>query len=297
MSRTLKQLRQDLAYLNNLVLSVTATGGSTTTLVCEALSDTITEEDEIAGRFPMIYPTASTSEWRRLTDYDTSTFTGTVNRAYGTAIANNTEIDIFASFTPDEFKRALNTAREECYPYIAQKIVDESLTTGSGVSRFTYTVPSTIRDLNPLSGGKVSVEWNETYTSYPYMPVTKWEVREANETRTLQLFENVPIDRTLRLEGIGLLSELSDEDDTVPIFGDTIKLFLYKAAEVLWRSAPSLGNTDRGFYEAQEQRFRGLYEQHKEQYGVMVASAFLIDPNNRYITGDLPIAANRTPTA
>ena len=298
MSRTLKQLRQDLAYLNNLVLPITTSSvGTTTTFICDALSDTITEEDELTGRFAMIYPTSSTSAWRRITDYDTSTFTATVNRAYAALVGNSAEVDVFASFTPDEFKRALNIAREECYPYIAQKLVDESLTTGSGVNRFTYTVPSTIRDLSPLSGGKVSVQYNETYTSYPYMPITKWEVREANETRTLQLFQDVPVNRTLRLEGIGLLDELSDEDDTVPLFGDTIKLFLYKAAEVLWRSAPSLGNTDRGFYESQEQRFRGLYEQHKNQYGVLVESAYLVDPNNRSIATDLPIAANRTPSA
>ena len=222
----------------------------------------------------MVYPTASTSEWRRITDYNTSTFTATVNRAYSGTVDSADEVDIFASFNPDQLKRALNAARDEAYPYIAQKIVDESLTTGSGVDRFTYTIPSTIRDLNPLSGGKVSVEWNETYTSYPYMPITKWDVRENGETRTLQIMQDIPISRTLRLEGIGLLTELSDEDDTVPLFGDSLRLYLYKAAEIMWRSAPSLGNTDRAFYEAQEARFRGLFDAHKDQYGVMVDSAY-----------------------
>jgi len=252
------------------------------TLVSTALLDHFIGNDMGVGRY--FYHTTA-DEWRRATDFDLSTSKVTVSRTFTTdPVANSVAFEMYRNFNPDEIDNAVTAALEESYPYIATKVVDETLT---GVAdTYTYTIPSNILELNRLMGAKVSFVINTGTASYPYRRVNRWIVRGT----TLQIFELIPAGRTIRLEGtdVALLSEINDVT--------TLRLLAYKTAEILYRAAAQPTNEDHVFAAAQAEKFETLFDAKKDVWGILVDTSQL-DDLRIGVSGGGEIAENNTPSA
>lgn len=260
----LATLRRALGTLIRSRIQVTTSGaGSTTEIVAAKLDDYITRPQLAQQYYAHI---KAQGEWRRVTDYSDASFTATVNRAYTNTVGSGTVVDFYRYFNPDELDRALQDAGVECYPYLFDHVVDESLTTAE--TTWEYTIPSTIVDLRREWGGKVLWEWDTANATHPYRPVNTWRVRTDGLTRTLVIeHETLPTNRTIRLEGIGYVDVPTADDDTINLSEEQVKLLLFKAAEILYRTSPSTGPQDRAFSEAQAQLWERKYMEHRDIWG------------------------------
>lgn len=280
-AETKAAFRRRVSRLYKGVIQVTPTASTTTTLTIAALADYFPAASSMGGC--SIYELAL-KEWRRVSDWNPTTGVVTVGRAYTSAPGTSDVVDVYRRFNPHDIDDAIQQACTASYPDIAVTVVDESivigddpLTTNTTADKkwYTYVLPSTIRDLNPLMGGKVSYEINTADATHPYAPVTHWDVRMSLGVQTLQLFGRYPTGRKLRLEGRGILPYPSQDNDLILLPLDTLQLLAYKTAAILFGTQPINASEDNALDLAFEQRFTSMYEANKDRWGTVVPSAYL----------------------
>lgn len=278
MAETKAQFRQRLARVLNIMHTATTSGtGSTTTVVALSLVDYYPVNDTLNGSF--IYD-VSASEARRVSDWDASTGTATVSRAFSNSQSSGRSIVVFEQFTPEDLDNALLMALTETYPYIVGRVVDTSLT---GVAnQYEYTVPSTIRELSRMRGGSVAYQVNTAASTFPYARINHWEVRESGGGSKTLVIEDIrgAVGRTLRLIGWGVLSYPSTDATTIDLEEDTLQLLAWKAAEITWRTGPRLTDRDAEFAKTMSSYWAEQYESHKDTWGVRMLPEKLESPDD-----------------
>lgn len=287
-AETKAAFRRRVARIYGGVLELTTSGaGTTTTVVCAGLADYFPEDDSLAGVF--IYDVVNEA-WRRVQDngWNATSTTATVGRAYGSAPGDAAAIEVYQRYSPREIDDALRMACSECYPDLAVLITDESLVAGDDVltphttetaSRYTYVIPSTIRDLEPTLGGRVSWQVNTSDATYPWAGVYSWLVRTHAGIQTLQINEPVPAGRSIRLEGRGIIPYPPRDSDLLAMPEDALQLLAYKTAALLWRPSPLGASASREADTYFSDRYEGLYQANKNAWGTIVRSAPLRDNN------------------
>lgn len=266
----LATVRRGLGKMLNIHTQVTTSGaGTTTTLVATALSDYFPAAADVKGRYAH---RQTTSEWRRITAYNTSTFTATLNRAMGTTIAGSTVIDLYAIWDPSMLDRAIEQACDEVYPDLMNTLVDESLTTVA--RQYEYTVPTAIRDLHREWGAKVWVKEVTTIATFPYAEILDWEVRDNEGVRKLVIpvDEYMPAGRTIRLRGYAPLAFPASDAATFPLTSEQIRLLQYKAASILFLGDANENSQDRAFNREQSAVFEAKYQKAVTQIGTLTES-------------------------
>jgi hypothetical protein len=286
MSETKAAFRRRLARLLVILhTGTTSEAGTTLSVVCLPLIDHYSEDDSMNGS--SIYDVTGT-EWRRVSSWLASSGTAAVNRAFTASQASGRAIEVYEQFTPDELDDALRMALDEAYPYVAEEIVDTSLT---GIaSQYEYTVPNTIRDLSRMRGGKVQYEIDTAVTTFPYADIDYWDVRPASGSQTLVLPNaGFYVGRTLRLTGWGAPTYPATDATLLPLPADNLTLLAFKAAQIAWRSGPGLSGRDEEFARAMSSHYEKLFEANKDLWGVKMVPSPMA-PVGTFPYGELPLA-------
>lgn len=239
----------------------------------------------------------STSEERRVVNYDEPEGIAQVNRPFAAQIATSTTLYIFRRFAPSAYNDALQSAITDVYPYLAQMVVDTSLTTAS--EQYEYTIPSSIVSLERMDGGRVEMEVNTNDSDYPYVELRLWETREAlttSRTHTLLIHPNELVaDRTLRLRGLGYLTNPSTDAATVPLEGVQATLLIYKLIANLYAQAQGAPAGDGAMAQQMEAKYLAMFEQKRDEWGIILDPTDLRPPAGGH-TRDLPLAYNAEPS-
>ena len=268
MSETRAVFRRRVARMMGMVTEVTTSAASTAAdkFISEEVLDYFPTGNALVGMAAYIVPA---EEWRRVSAWTETTHVAQVTRDYSDIPANNSKIEIYRTFLPPELDEAINGAIEEAYPYLAEKVVDTSITVQADV--YEYALPPTIRDLHPVLGGQVEWEQNTLIETFPYRSVIRWDIRFSSTLGTLKLYDiRGLLGRTLRLVGLGQLAQPESDSDVIELNADGLRLLSYKAAELLYRSAPDDDNRDRQFYRESEAKYAALFEVNKDRLGVIL---------------------------
>ncbi len=296
MAETKAVFRRRVGRLIRIVTQATASGGSADTFVAESLLDHFPADDDLTGMF--VYDVGE-SNWRRVSDWAASTFTGTVNRDFDNNIANDDLLEIYSTFSPDEIDDALGDALEEVYPYIAETVIDTSLSGSTSV--YEHTIPATIRDLSRMYGGSAAYQIDTNQATYPYQSLIGWTVRDdrsggGSYTLVVPPGEQVPADRTIRLVGMAPVSNPSTDASSITLESDTLRLLSWKVAEILWRDyAPQADGRDLAHANQRAQTYAGLYDSAKDRMGQVLDPTNIRD-NNFGTFIDLALARNAEPS-
>ncbi len=284
MAETKAAFRRRVGRLLGILTTATLSGaGDTNTGIAVSLTDKFASTNALVGA--TAYDTAA-SEARRITTYNPSTGEYDVNRVYTNAQAAARTVEIYTRFTVQELDDALQQALEEAYPYIVTPVVDTSLT---GIAnQYEYTVPSTIRDLERMYGGRVQWESNTAISTFPYVDALHWEVRTSGETRTLILPE-IYTDRTIRLVGWGIPSFPSTDATSIAIPSDTLQLLAYKVGEVAWRTGSVGPAKDAEYAMAMSQTYAAMFDKNKDTMGIKMTPTAMRD-NADFPLVDAPLA-------
>lgn len=298
MSETKAAFRLRVARRLGLVTEVTTTSvglANGKSAVSLELADHFTSQASMEGKF---VKDNTQTEWRRGIAYTPASGTISFGRGFTAQVADTTAIEVYDTFSPTDYDEALRAAIEEAYPYLAQLIVDTSVTLAANT--YEYTIPSTILDLERMLGGKVERQHNTSVATYPYDEVLNWTTRHTQLTasQTYQLV--VPVeehitDRVLRITGLGLLVYPAADTDSLPLDSTGLNLLAYLTTAKLYSRAQNVGSEDRGFAEAQEQKYIGLWERFKDVWGDILDPTSMPRSDTGGV-GDLPLARFAEPS-
>lgn len=220
---TLGALRLIIAQELGLVGSGTATSATASTLVDITTPARRGERNDYwnGGIAKLVSGTGSTGYPERyISDWVQSTQTATIAPNWDTTPDNTTGYELYKkTFTPDDYKWAINAAIEKSWPHIFDKDEDTSLTTVANT--YAYTIPSTV---NPDWTYTVEIQDVTSPTSYPYIRVPFQLIRDDAGTAYVQFLFLPQTDRTIRIRSVKRLSTLSTEMSTIDIiYSDYIK--------------------------------------------------------------------------
>lgn len=268
--------------LRVLTVGETSSAGSTTVAIAIGLTDKFGSDDTLNGS--ALYDVLG-QEWRVVTDWLASNGTATVNRAYSTTQASGRDIEVYEQFSPDDLDDALKMALDEAYAYIVLDIIDES--NEIEANTYEYPIPSSMRDFTRTAGAKVSYSTNPDVETWPRTYLSDWTVRTDGETYTLVLPTIAGlIGKTLRLEAKGVPTFPATDTARLSFRSDTLQLLAFKAAEIVWRTGPSLSGRDADFAANQEMKWGSEFDKHRDEWGTMLEPTRFINnidyPDIRY---------------
>lgn len=277
MAETKAAFRRRVGRLLHTYHTGTTTAGTASTTVGFVLPwvDIFPGDDVIVGQF--VYDTAA-FESRRVSAWNSTTGRYTVSRAFTNSQDSGRTIEIFEQFSPQDIDDALQQALDEVYPYIVSRVVDTSLTVIA--EQYEYTVPTTIRDLERLRGGRVQWQVNSGVSTFPYDDFEHWEVRESGGASKTLLLHNIAgrVGRTIRLIGWGNLTFPATDTTSIDLEPDTLQLLAFKVAEICWRTGPSLTGRDADVADRNSARWAALYMANRDSWGVRMAPTTLESP-------------------
>ena len=186
---TLKTLRQELAKVLGTFASGTATGGSRVTLVDSAgLLDPLASGDSYGSHWLLITSGALAGQVRKVSSYEPTTGTLTVNRAYSPSGPSGGELyELHGSLSPLELADCINRALSRCLYTTTHQI-----TTVAGQRE--YSLPAWVTD--PWQVYSVRKRYGEAANQYYWRDVwfdarvedgagvVEVEPRKAGETLT-----------------------------------------------------------------------------------------------------------------
>jgi hypothetical protein len=151
--------------------------------------------------------------------YDTSTLTFPV--AWPTALTQGVYI-VNRRYNRQRIVDAVNEAIAQLHLNWYREVVDESVTTASNTYR--YELPANVVHVRKV---EFQSEVSGTTTGYPFIDATPWgwsHRREADPilespVNYLQLIDQLPSDRTLRVHYDGTFDALHIDSDQMPLYG------------------------------------------------------------------------------
>lgn len=212
-----------------------------------------------------------------------------LNRPLSTAVSADDDIYLYRRFSPEEIDIALAQAISDAWPYVAGDVVDETITTVA--QQYEYNIPSSIYELERMSGGRVSIEVHPSQSTYPYQRLTSWHVRDGKIV--IDPDELVP-DRVLRVEGLGLIDVPVNDSDDIPYQQPEIDLLVFLTLANLYAKEQGTPNGDTQHAVAMEAKYRGLFEARKDVLGRVLEPEVMENLSSRRRL-DLPLAYFATP--
>lgn len=288
MAETKAAFRRRLGRLLRILNTGTTTSdGTTLSFVALTLTDFFPSDDNLKGAF--VYDVTG-AEWRVVREWVGDTGTAVVNRAYTAPQLTGRALEVYSQFSPQELDESLQQALVEAYPYITTRVMDTSLTVIA--NQYNYAVPSTIRDLERMRGGRVQWQQNTAIATFPYADFEHWEVLESGSTKTLVIPGiSGKTNRTIRLIGWGIQSYPATDAVSIDLEDDSLQLLAYKAAEIIWRAGPNLSGKDAQFAAGMSGIYRALFDANKDSWGVKMVPTRMEGPDG-YPFIDAPMAYN-----
>lgn len=234
-------------------------------------------------------------EARRIVNYDEPEGICLVNRPFSAQVASGATLYIFRRFSPENYDDALRQAVEDCYPYLAQKVVDTSLTTVA--NQYDYTIPATIKSMERMDGATVEIE---VTPGKPYVELRLWDTRTvlttSTQSYTLVLNPHEFLaGKTLRLTGLAPLAYPAADSDSLPIDAPQTTLLSLMVIKALYEQVQGAPGGDANAAAQREGKYLAEYERYKDAWGIVLDPTDLMPP----IGGsrvDLPLAYNAEPS-
>lgn len=124
--------------------------------------------------------------------------------------ATSSTVLIRAGYLSAEIIDAINSAKDECWPYIYLPVLDTSLTGAANTYEFTVpNMPSTTTPIPAIS----KIEWKES-GDYAYRAVADWTIRR-DATPKIQFRRPPTPGAVIRVHGFGMFPDLSASADTL----------------------------------------------------------------------------------
>jgi hypothetical protein len=147
-------MRQEIVRPFGLVTGETTTNvAANTSLIDTRLTEIYGSDDYFNGNwFAIVTSNNRDGQYRRITNYDQSSGTLTVSKAWGSGTDGADSTYELMPVPPNNVMRAYNRARQIVWPQIGIVRDVETLVTGN--RQFTYEIPSTIRKVNRIYLGE-----------------------------------------------------------------------------------------------------------------------------------------------
>ncbi|MCS7038038.1 MAG: hypothetical protein RMN24_00740 [Anaerolineae bacterium] len=243
MSYTLLYLRQQLAQSLDSLVQITATSGTTTTIVdTQRLDSGEFPDDAFVGA--TVYCTATSDglapkgQARYVTDFVAATGTLTVGRPFTAAVDPNDAFDIYTRYTDIELNTALSFAVRDWRLIAVTTSVDTTTYTLTGVGLHHR-------------GQIANVLARPKDDQVPWAPVPNWRVWQDGPTLLLQVPTPIPADYELRVEYQALYDQLKSGaqfDDTKVAGGDLWRHLLTAQMHLYRIKMQSESGVDRDWY-------------------------------------------------
>jgi hypothetical protein len=234
--RTRRLVRDYPAPASALTISLSTTATSITVADTSVMPANYTLEID----YEVLLVTASVS----------STVTSVTRGWAGTAAASHavsSSVLVRPAYFSADIIDALNSAKDEMYPYVYKPILDTSLTGDD--TTYEFTVPTTIRHLTRV---EVQVTGDTAYRQ-----LKSWRVLRASTAKLS--FRRPPPAGTLRLHGFGAFDDLALSGDTVDaLFPSNAEnaLVLGAASRLLSSGEAGRSRTDIGLRDDREAAVR-----------------------------------------
>jgi hypothetical protein len=173
MSSTLKEIRCGVGFdLNELTLGTISDTASTTTFPSLDLVDSLETEKAYQGAWVRIVSGATANTDRRISDFDETTGTITVSRAW-TAPDTGAEFEIHTALPGADLNTLINRALEGLTYETTQAITVVAGTLAYSLAAYTWLV-----DRKQV----YDVEWRDYDVTYGsrYISLPKWDVRDVD---------------------------------------------------------------------------------------------------------------------
>lgn len=224
MSWTLRTLRQEFARSLDSLLTGTATGGSTSTLVDSSIAATYTDDMFNSGQLYIATTTdglAPQGQLRYISDYTGSSGTFTTGAVFTAAVGAGDSYDCYLRTTKDELDHALMRAVEDQRLYT-------SLSVNSSTAEYTLTATG-LHDVSQIKG--ISYRYTSD-TDVMYTPIAPDRYRLWNNGGVLSLeLDGAVLDNnlTLRIEYVAQYDPLNSASfaDATVIGGDLNRHLMY----------------------------------------------------------------------
>lgn len=192
MTKSLEELRTELARAVGCYFAGTATGGTTTTLIDTAGLPRWAEADALKGAYLYISDTtdegAPEGEWRRIQGFAVTTWVITVDRAFSVAPGAGDTYEIYlAPLTLDQWDQCVNAAIRSAWPQLFTPSTEEVAPTGA----LTYNLSAAA---DRVLGAEVT--FKGSLAGYPAQPLFEWYVTGTPGALVLNLSHPVPNDST-----------------------------------------------------------------------------------------------------
>ncbi len=223
---TASSLVTELGYrLNELVLSVPTSPGTTSTLVDSALVQYYPSTIP-AGQFNVWVVGSTTADTlnrgviRRATSWNSTTRTLALYSPMATAITTGTYL-LHQRTDPTRKLEALNSGVRHLGYFWARPLVDTTLTTASNT--WSYTLPNTTL-WTGVSRFQIQISTSASLPTFPYADMTPWdgdviETTDASGVTTwkIQFATLPPPGRTIRIYGEAEYPDLVNDTDILPV--------------------------------------------------------------------------------
>jgi hypothetical protein len=239
----------------------TATGGNSVTLVDTSRPE---DNDYFNSRNSYIYIRSGTyaGAYRRITDYDSTTWTITFTPAVGGNIVSGVTYSIHTDFTRDEVVEAINTAIDMVAEEAMVWVIDESTIT-LVADTYEYSLPTSLMYLHRVTMADADGyfydapippdQYKIIYGSTPKIHFIQMPAdMQFDEHYYGELWANSDFTagRVLRLEGLGSPATLSTDSSTCPLSPAYV---IYQAAALLHESRIARPETDPDEHRVQSQ--------------------------------------------
>lgn len=236
----LKAIRQRLGKATRLMLTGTTTSDGDpdgSTAICENRSFKRFRDNYfggITGTSGWILHRLTDNTWSEISGWVQSTGTFTFVSEFDSQVEQDELFEIWAMFTPDEVRDAINWAVVNSYPTLSVPIIDTSLLTEE--DRFTYTIPNNIRILNKVEIESDSFTDSEDQFSrgQPWRLVP-YDVLDDGLTRQIEFKIENRENARLRITGTAMLTQMSLDTDYTEAIDPQIDVIVNYAAFRLYQ--------------------------------------------------------------
>lgn len=241
MSKTLEELRTELAGAVSRLFTGTATGGSTTTIVDAYGLTRFDENNALLGALAYIKDTtddlAPEGEARHVYAYSATAYTITVDRAFSLTVGAGDIYELYlAPLELEQWDGCINDAIRSAYPELLETATLDTNPTGAN----TYAMASTV---DRVLGAEIT--FKSALVGYPSQPLPQWYTSGEPGDLDLHLSRPVPTssDMQIRILTGTRYAELAAGEST-----DLDPQYILDAARVQFyqRMADASRQSDRG---------------------------------------------------
>ncbi len=212
-----------------------ATAGTTTTITDTNNRFELDDNSIIGSWIRVLSDTNNTineGSISKITAFNTTTKVITFSPALPVAATVTTIYQIFRYIHPSTYVDAINFATRKAFPFVYKRMLDTSLTYLPNT--WQYDVPTGIDIVT-----SIEMQTTNSIATYPYVDIP-FEVEWDGDVGSIQLFDYYQPNYTMRVKGIGHLTELTGMSGSIETNYDNLLPIVKLAASYLFSRSAGL---------------------------------------------------------